>query len=201
MIGKLTGRFGGEQSDGSIILDVRGVGYQLRVPQGSLRELAAAAGDVTLFVHTAVREDAIDLYGFAGEEELSFFKLLMSVSGIGPKSALAILNTADVATLKRGIARGDAATLTKVFGIGKKSAERIVVELREKVTLTVGYTGTASGSSDAEVMEALVSLGYSAQESREALKRAGDGGNLPAQALTRERLAAALKYLGTPQKI
>jgi Holliday junction DNA helicase RuvA len=194
MIGKLTGRFGGEGADGSVIIDVRGVGYQLRVPAGSVQELRLGSGDVSLFVHTAVRDDAIDLYGFMTEEELLFFKQLMSVSGIGPKSALAILNVSDVGTLKRGIARGDAASLTKVFGIGKKSAERIVVELREKVSLTISRSDApAEATSDAEVIEALMALGYSAHESREALRHAGDEGS------AREKVAAALRHLGSPK--
>ncbi|MDE1924892.1 MAG: Holliday junction branch migration protein RuvA [Patescibacteria group bacterium] len=192
MIGKLTGRFDGTTEGGQAIIEVGGVGYSVRIPAGALAELAGAPGaGITLFVHTAVREDAIDLYGFLSEEELSFFKQLMSVSGIGPKSALNILNTAEVAVLKRGIAGGNAASLTKVFGIGKKSAERIVVELRDKVVLEPA-SGTARGShgDDAELVEALLALGYSAHESRQAIQ------SVPASlGSVNERLAAALKAL------
>lgn len=191
MIGKLTGRFDGVAEGGQAIVEVGGVGYTVRMPAGALSSLGGGVGGtLTLFIHTAVREDAIDLYGFLSEEELSFFKQLMSVSGIGPKSALNILNVSDVQTLKRGIAGGNAASLTKVFGIGKKSAERIVVELRDKVVLgTPGSAGTAAHGDDAELVEALLALGYSANESRQAVKA------VPPLGSVNERLAAALKAL------
>lgn len=188
MIGKLTGRFGGIGSDGTAILEVRGVGYAVHAPAAALEALRKAKGDATLLIHTVVREDAIALYGFMSQEELSFFRQLTQVSGIGPKSALAILNVTDVKTLKRSIAAGEAAALTKVFGIGRKSAERIVVELRDKLGKEVADMGHAVG--DVEVLEALMALGYSAAESRKALSMAGAaGGETP------ERIAAALKHL------
>jgi Holliday junction DNA helicase RuvA len=194
MIGKLTGGYGGQGPDSTAIIEVGGVGYAVRVPLSTLAMMRAAPGSVSLFVHTAVREDAIDLYGFSTDEELSFFKLLTSVSGIGPKSALGIINVADVPTLKRGIARGDASMLTKVYGIGKKSAERIVVELRDKLAGDMG--GAAGAGGEDEVIEALMALGYSAQESRAALKKVADGAH-SAPGGVRERLSAALKYLGS----
>lgn len=187
MIGKLTGVLVGRQGD-SVVVDVSGVGYCVRVP------LAFALSDgaaVSLFIHTAVRDDAIDLYGFAQEEELSFFRQLMTVSSVGPKTALSIMSVAEPAALKRAIAAGDAATLTKVFGIGKKSAERIVVELRDKLQVETGIQGGESGG-DAEVIEALMALGYSAQECRSALKSIAEvGGGV------KDRLGAALKRLGS----
>jgi Holliday junction DNA helicase RuvA len=137
-----------------------------------------------------VREDAIDLYGFTSMEELGFFKLLMGVSGVGPKTALGIMSVADVLSLKRAIAKGDAAALTSTFGIGKKSAERLVVELRDKIKLLPDTTPEAT--SDADVIEALQGLGYSATESRKALRDIS-----PTLVGTRERLAAALRNLGT----
>lgn len=198
MIGKLEGTFGGTTPDGAALIEVNGVGYSVRVPLAALQELRArppAGGQKTLslFIHTAVREDAIDLYGFKTQEELGFFKQLMGVKGVGPKTALGILNVADVKTLTRSIVRGDAAALTKVFGIGKKSAERIVVELRDKLAAAAGDSGAAHvDSDDGDVIEALIALGYSAQESRQALK------GVPAAVEgVRERLAAALKNLGS----
>lgn len=185
MIGKLTGVFEGASVEGAGLVSVGGVGYAVRVPL-SLVESTKAGTTVSLYIHTAVRDDAIDLYGFATEEELAFFKLLTGVSGIGPKSALGILNSGDVAGLKRTIASGDASALHKIFGIGKKSAERIVVELRDKF----GGQGVAVGT-DAEVIEALVALGYRVEESRDAAKVSAAGGDV------RERLGAALKYLGS----
>ncbi len=193
MIGKLTGRFGGIAGEGVALVEVAGVGYAVRIPTTLLAQMQAATNEVSLFIHTAVREDAIDLYGFATGDDLAFFRQLTSVSGIGPKSALGILNVADASTLKRSIAQGDSSILTKVFGIGKKSAERIVVELRDKLAEQAAARGEAAGGSgEGEVIEALMALGYSASESRQAVKAsAAQGGDV------RERLAAALKYLGS----
>lgn len=191
MIGKLTGRFTGVVPDG-ILIEVGGVGYAVRVPALALASLRKDS-EISLFIHTAVREDSLDLYGFSTEEELRFFKQLLGVTGIGPKSALGILNVADVATLKRSIAHGDNSMLTKVFGIGKKSAERIVVELRDKFALESTNKGESLGSSeDADVVEALMALGYSAAESRRAVRE------IPKDAEgVKKRIAEALKYLGT----
>ncbi len=171
MIGKLTGTYGGTTAEGAG--GYRGTGRGLCSPGAfaGVDILQVSAGAVSLYIHTAVREDAIDLYGFPTEDELSFFKQLMSVSGIGPKTALGILNTADVGTLRRTIAQGDLVSLTKVFGIGKKSAERMVVELRDKLQLEQTARGEVGGSgTDGEVIEALMALGYSASEARGAIK-------------------------------
>ncbi len=194
MIGKLEGVFGGTHPDGTVILMVGGIGYAVYVPAGVLISMQTS-GNASLFIHTAVREDAIDLYGFLAHDDLAFFKQLLGVSGIGPKSALGILNIADTKTLKRSIATGDNSMLTKVFGIGKKSAERIVVELRDKLAEEHSARGEALGAGgDGEVMEALMALGYSASESRKAMKEIQDVEG------SRERIAAALKYLGSTQR-
>ncbi len=192
MIGKLTGRLHSTATPGEVLIEVGGVGYCVRTPLLALDILKNTGSEVSLFIYTRVAEDALDLYGFPTEEELAFFKQLMSVSGIGPKTALGILNVADVTSLKRAIAAGDAAALTKVFGIGKKSAERLVVELRDKISFMSGTAGsvTSGDGNDAEVVEALMALGYRADEARKVLKEiTGDSVN--------ERLASALKYLGT----
>ncbi len=189
MIGKLTGTLSGKSGDGSVVVDVGGVGYCVRVP------LAFSITDgslVSLFIHTAVRDDAIDLYGFAHESELAFFRQLMSVSGVGPKTALSIMGVSDPMALKRAIAGGDASVLHKVFGIGKKSAERLVVELRDKLQLETGTREGVAGS-DGEVVEALMALGYTAQECRKALQSLGAAEG----ASVKERLGAALKQLGS----
>jgi Holliday junction DNA helicase RuvA len=194
MIGKLTGRFGGTTPEGAVLVEVGGVGYVARVPLFALATLREQAfGEISLFIHTSVREDALDLYGFPTEDELSFFKQLMSVSGIGPKTALGILNVSDVSTLRRNIAAGDAAALTKVFGIGKKSAERIVVELRDKLAKEQTARGESIKGDDTEIIEALVALGYSLVEARGALKAIDSSKKLS----TNERISAALKALGT----
>jgi len=186
MIGKLTGVLAGRQGD-AVVVDVRGVGYCVRVP---LAFTLADGAPVSLHIHTAVRDDAIDLYGFLMEEELLFFRQLMTVSSVGPKTALSIMSVAEPSALKRAIAAGDASTLTKVFGIGKKSAERIIVELRDKLQLETGVRESGAMGTDAEVVEALMALGYSAAECRSALKDVvGEG--------TKDRLGAALKRLGS----
>ena len=190
MIGKLTGEFGGASVEGAALVDVGGVGYSVRVPL-SVIESVGAGKKVSLWVHTAVRADAIELYGFLTEEELAFFKLLTTVSGLGPKSALGILNSADLGGLKRAIAHGDSQALHKVFGIGKKTAERIVVELRDKL-MSPGQDKGAPGA-DAEVIEALTSLGYRLEESRDTLRALGSEG----AGDVRERLSLALKRLGS----
>lgn len=193
MIGRLTGHFGGNTVDGMSLVDVAGVGYVVRTP--TLFDTLEQGAPLSLYIHTAVREDAIDLYGFQTEAELAFFKQLMSVSGIGPKTALGIMGTSDTLSLKRAVAKGDATTLTKVFGIGKKNAERMVVELRDKINLEIGSGGALIGGSreDSETMEALLALGYRAEEARDALKAIG-----PEATDTRLRIAAALKHLGSP---
>lgn len=193
MIGRLTGVVAGKGQDGQLILDVGGVGYAVRVPLLSLPDIE---GRVALFIHTAVRDDAIDLYGFPDEEGLSFFKQLMSVSGIGPKTALSIMSVADAQSLRRAIGMGDAAALVKVFGLGKKSAERIVVELRDKIAAQHAAQGVSMADlgMDGEVLEALVALGYSAPEARAALK---DIGHDSQAGSVKERLSLALKRLGS----
>ena len=193
MIGELTGSFGGTTSEGAVLIDVGGVGYAVRIPLAALQELRAKKEKgIFFFINTAVREDAIDLYGFKAQEELTFFKQLMSVKGVGPKTALGILNVADVKTLTGSIARGDAPAFTKVFGTGKKSAERIVVELRDKLASVAGASSGGVSGDDVEAIEALIALGYSASEGREALK-----GVAPSASGVHNRLAAALKLLGS----
>jgi Holliday junction DNA helicase RuvA len=197
MIGKLTGVWGGAE-DGVGLVEVGGVGYAVRVPFYTLTTLPGT--HISLYIHTAVREDAIDLFGFVTHEELSFFRQLTSVSGVGPKTALGVINVSDIASLKRSIAAGDASALTKVFGIGKKSAERIVVELRDKLASGLASDPNAGGSplsgTDGEIIEALMALGYKAQECRDALRAIGGDttGDM------KGRLGAALKRLGSQSR-
>lgn len=186
MIGKLTGVVAGRQGD-AVLVDVQGVGYSVRVP---LLVQLVDGERCALYIHTAVRDDAIDLYGFPEEEDLAFFRQLMTVSSVGPKTALSIMGVGDAGALKRAIASGDASALHKVFGIGKKSAERIVVELKDKVLGVASSVAVGASGDDAEVIEALMALGYTAAESRKAL--AGSKGEN-----TKERLGEALRALGT----
>lgn len=187
MIGSLRGT---TQAIGehSLVLEVGDVGYKVAVLKEILARTKTGA-PLFLFTYLAVREDVLDLYGFLHEEELHFFELLLTVSGIGPKSALAILDIASVETLRSAISSGNASYLTQVSGIGKKTAEKIVLELKDKVGK--GGQSDSSLKGDQEALEAMRSLGYSAAEAREALRKVPpeiEGGS--------ERLREALKLLG-----
>jgi len=157
-----------------IVIDVRDVGYKVFVNSAALSE-AAEGGQAEFHIHQHVKEDALDLYGFRNREELEMFELLLSISGVGPKSALGVLLVGKVGDIKESIARGDSSLLTKVSGIGKKTAERIVLELREKVgKMVIGEqigTGGTSISTGGDEIDALMSLGYSLQQAREALRK------------------------------
>jgi len=153
----------------SLIIDISGVGYKISVTSENIEN--AILGEHTSFwIYTAVRENSIDLYGFKNTNELSFFELLLDVSGIGPKSALSILGIASIETLKRAIATGDTSYLNKVSGIGKKTAEKIVVELRDKLSDYKNDDSVVSLKDESDILEALKSLGYSHNQARDALK-------------------------------
>jgi holliday junction DNA helicase RuvA len=173
-----------------LIIDVSGVGYKLYATTESLS--AIKLGDHTSFwVYTAVRENSIDLYGFKNTNEMSFFELLLDVSGIGPRSALSILAIAPIDTLKRAIATGDTGYLNKVSGIGKKTAEKIIIELRDKLQDYKSDDNTPGLLRDeSDIVEALKSLGYSQSEARDALKK------VPSTTLgTNARIKEALQVL------
>ena len=152
-----------------VVIDVGGVGYKIFCTADT-QGRAALGGGASLFTYLSVREDALDLYGFSTQEELDFFELLISVSGIGPKGALGILGVTTIETLKKAIATGDTSYLTKVSGIGRKTAEKIVLELRDKLSAHGGKDARAALGSESDAVEALKSLGYSAQEARDALR-------------------------------
>lgn len=166
MIGSLDGVVRGIVR-ATVVIEVAGVGYGVSTPAATLAK-AKEGEHVFLWTHLAVRENAHDLYGFETKEELSWFELLLTVSGIGPRSALAIMNAVDVKTLERAIARNDVSVLGNAFGIGKKTAEKIVLELKEKVRAV--DDGESSESPDGDVVQALVGLGYSLREAREAVR-------------------------------
>ena len=183
-----------EKEPGAVIVDVSGVGYRVHVSNATFAALPAESGaPVSLYTHMAVREDSQDLYGFADRDELSLFEMLLSVSGIGPKSALAVLSLAGTTTLRTAIAKNDVSYLTKVSGIGKKTAEKIILELKDKLG---SFAGTGPElREDADVVEVLVSLGYSRDEAREVVKR------LPEDASgTSSRVKEALKLLAEHKK-
>lgn len=170
MIAHLSGKllFTGDRF---VVVDVNGVGYKVRVGLDALRTLRSnTTKDASLWIHTSVREDALDLYGFEKQAELEFFEMLIGVSGIGPKSALGILNIAPVDHLKEAIAMGDASALTKVSGIGSKSAQKIILELRDKLGGDINQKGSTMLGDERDAIEGLVALGYGEREAREAMK-------------------------------
>jgi|SRR3989344_413877 len=169
----------------SVIVDVSGIGYKVYTNVANLDNKKQKT--TAFWIHTAVRENSIDLYGFQTKEELRFFELLLTVSGIGPKSALSILNIASLQNLRQAIVTGDTAHLIKVSGVGKKNAEKIVVELRDKLEHIGG--DSTSLSDDIDALEALKSLGYGEREAREALKKVGEEKN------TGEKIKKAMKLL------
>jgi Holliday junction DNA helicase RuvA len=190
MIASLHGKIQARSAD-SLILDVGGVGYRVRVTTGTLASLGAVGSDAQLFTHLHVREDDLSLYGFATEEELRLFEKLLTVSGIGPKVGMGVLSNASPETIRYAIAQGNAEVLTAIPGIGKKTAQRLVLELRGKID--VSGLGEISELSpiDEDVMNALINLGYSAAEARRAARA------VPANAKTiEERVRIALQNLG-----
>lgn len=175
-----------------IVLDVNGVGYKVSVSPDILTKLDKK-GPVTLWTYLAVRENALDLYGFNSLSELNFFELLNTISGIGPKTAMGILNVASVQSLESAIQTGDTSHLIKVSGLGKKVAEKIVMELKDKVDGITTKTPEQEQymKTDADALEALKSLGYSPTEARDVLKK------IPKTITkTNDKIKEALKILG-----
>lgn len=173
MIGSIRGKII-FQNDKFVIAENNGVGYKICVSPSVLSTLSASSktkkeNDLFSFwIHTHVREDMLDLYGFLDRNELEFFEMLLGVSGIGPKGALSILGIASISVLEKAIGTGDIAYLTKISGIGKKTAEKIIIELRDKIKVD---KNSSSLQEEIDALEALKSLGYSQNESREVLKR------------------------------
>ncbi|MFA6306665.1 MAG: Holliday junction branch migration protein RuvA [Patescibacteria group bacterium] len=191
MISYLKGKIK-HKGQGFVILEVNNIGYQVFISPLLYVDLNLNQ-EIEFYTYQQVREDALNLYGFKSTAELELFELLLSISGIGPKSALGAMSIATVADIKESIGRGDPALLTKVSGIGRKTAERVVLELREKIgKLNFGDGlpgGSQLGSSDE--IDALMALGYSLSQAREALN------NVDAKIKdSGERIRQALKKLG-----
>jgi Holliday junction DNA helicase RuvA len=168
MIGSVTGEVTAIRT-GYAIISAGGVGYKVAATRSTLAALSINS-PASLWTHLIVREDVLDLYGFETESEMVFFEMLLSVSGIGPKSALGILDIASIDTLRSAISSGNATYLTSFSGIGKKTAEKIVLELRDKVGASAPATD-ASLRGDEDALEAMRALGYSATEARDALRK------------------------------
>lgn len=159
------------KKDKFLILETAGVGYKINMSPDTLSKVKKIGDEAMFWIHTHVREDALDLYGFSEYLELEFFEMLINISGIGPKGALTILGVASIETLRKAIGTGDVSYLTKISGIGKKTAEKIVIELRDKMASKIGPKGDSSMQGELDALEALKSLGYSQNEAREALKK------------------------------
>ncbi|MBW3614248.1 MAG: Holliday junction branch migration protein RuvA [Actinobacteria bacterium] len=197
MIGSLRGILVDLSPRGEVLVEVGGVGYRVQVPTGGLGQLGERGSPVFLHVHTHVREDAIVLYGFPSFDERTCFEALLGTHGVGPAVALAILSVHSPAALRRAVTGDDADALTMVPGIGKKTAARLLLELKsrldfddERPELTVVGAGTPGGVGPrAEVRAALAALGYGVDEVRVAVR------NLPAEGSTEELLRLALREL------
>jgi Holliday junction DNA helicase RuvA len=183
MIARLAGRLVEKNADG-LVVDVAGVGYAVHVSLQTLASLPAAGSPVTLLVHTEVREDAIELFGFAEARERTAFHLLRRVKGLGPRISLAVLSGMPVADLCQAIAGGDVARLQTIPGVGRRLAERIVVECREPMAELAMLTGApaaaaapgALGGGQAEAVSALVNLGYKRAEAEDAVRKHSKAG-------------------------
>ena len=181
----------------SVVVDVTGVGYELTIPLSTYERLPTEGSDVRLLTHLHVREDGMRLFGFLSDEELELFRMLLGVSGIGPMLALAVLSGTSVETVKQAVLAGDASLLKKIRGVGTKTAERMVLELRDPVTrLTVRPGGRPLVGADRTTLDAvaaLVSLGYSRTRAEEAVAAARKkcGPDVTVEELVREALKAA----------
>lgn len=191
MIAQLKGEVA-EMRDSYIILLVNGVGYKVYTTLETIKNIKKSGSPtISINTHLAVRENALDLYGFLKNDELNLFKMLISISGIGPKTAVAILNVADVDTLKTAISTGESSYLTKVSGIGKKNAEKIILELRDKLGAIDQKEDATLMKDEIETIEALQALGYSVREARDAMKKISKDAKTSSQ-----RIKEALKTLG-----
>jgi Holliday junction DNA helicase RuvA len=200
MIGQLRGRLADKRPN-QVLVDVSGVGYVVLVPLSTYASLGDLHTEVTLLIHTHVREDALALYGFLSSREKHFFEMLLSASGVGPSLALKILSGMSVEELVPAIRNSDLARLTKIPGVGRKTAERMVVELKDKleaVTVEVERPAASSPAGiEADVASALVNLGYEQRAAEtavaEAKREAGSGANFE------KMLRAALQILSAPK--
>jgi holliday junction DNA helicase RuvA len=189
MIGKLTGTLG-DKNPPQVLVDCNGVGYEVDVPMSTFYNLPGAGEKVTLLTHLVVREDAQLLYGFGSSGEREAFRQLIKISGVGPRTALSVLSGMSVADIAQAVTAQDAGRLVKVPGIGKKTAERLLLELKGKFgpDLGLGASG-ATSDSQTDILQALVALGYSDKEAAASLKA------LPKDVGVSEGIKLALKAL------
>jgi holliday junction DNA helicase RuvA len=190
MIGKLTGTLG-DKNPPQVLVDCNGVGYEVDVPMSTFYNLPAVGEKVSLLTHFVVREDAQVLYGFGSGAEREAFRQLIKISGVGPRTALSVLSGMSVADIAQAVTAQDAGRLVKVPGIGKKTAERLLLELKGKFgpDLGLGPGSTAPSDAQADILQALVALGYSDKEAATSLKA------LPKDVGVSEGIRLALKAL------
>jgi holliday junction DNA helicase RuvA len=200
VIGRLTGKVVAQEADGAIVIDVGGVGYEVTIPLGTLgRVRPDDAGNVTLWVYTHVREDALSLFGFSDEMERAAFRVLLGVSNVGPKLATAVLGALPAADLARVVARQDLTAFKGITGVGKKIGERLLLELRDKlpqgipggIGVPVASATTRRGSEGEErLRSALTGLGFKPGEADRAIASLGARTDtVPVESLLREALA------------
>ncbi|MFT3664136.1 Holliday junction branch migration protein RuvA [Piscinibacter sp.] len=188
MIGRLSGTLA-EKNPPQLLVDANGVGYEVDVPMSTFYNLPALGERVVLLTHLVVREDAQLLYGFLSHEERAAFRQLVKISGVGPRTALAILSGLSVAELAQAVARQETGRLVKVPGIGKKTAERLLLELKGKLGDSIAAPAAPHGDAQADILQALLALGYNDREAAAALKA------LPAEVGVSEGIKLALKAL------
>jgi holliday junction DNA helicase RuvA len=188
MIGRLVGTLA-QKSPPQVLVDVGGVGYEVDVPMSTFYNLPALGERVTLLTHFVVREDAQQLFGFLSTEERATFRLLVKISGVGPRTALSILSGLSVAELAQAVTQQQAGRLVKVPGIGKKTAERLLLELKGKLGAELATPAAMVSEAHADIVQALVSLGYNDREAATALK------SLPVDVGVSEGIKQALKAL------
>lgn len=188
MIGRLTGTLL-EKSPPQIVLEVQGVGYELDVPMSTFYNLPATGEKLSLFIHFVVREDGHFLFGFSAEAERAVFRQLLRISGVGARTALAVLSGLSVNELAQAVAAQESGRLTKIPGIGKKTAERLLLELRDKLPKTVTVSRAAAPSVGGDILNALLALGYNDKEAQAALAR------LPPEVPVADGIRQALKIL------
>ena len=189
MIGKLTGTLA-EKNPPQVLVDCNGVGYEVNVPMSSFYNLPGVGDKVSLLTHFVVREDAQILYGFGSSAEREAFRQLIKISGVGPRTALSVLSGMSVADIAQAVTAQDTGRLVKVPGIGKKTAERLLLELKGKLGADIGAPHAQPGSdAQADILQALLALGYSDKEAAAALKA------LPRDVGVSEGIRQALKAL------
>lgn len=187
MIGYLKGSLI-TQRRGELWVAVSGVGYRIRTQNSKLK--AQNGEEVELFIHTAVREDAITLYGFVSMEELELFELLIEVSGVGPKTAMEIIGSAEISTIKAAIAQADVGFFSHIKGIGKKSAQRIIIDLKSKIGSLKEMDLAADEEADSAVVMALKQFGFKLSEIQEVMKK------IDRKRSEQEQVREGLKMLG-----